>query len=260
MCRRDELADVGKPDTNEAESVDLACVRSVSALLPLLRDSKAIFVDLRSKTEHEKFHPSGSFFATAPELASKPYWYKKTVVLMGGGSDDVALLSLCGRLKQRGYESVYVMQGGVLSWIGRQLPINGHPPDVLALSGMSASELWASGQSDFYLKLVDANDKAFLPVLKGAVELARITPDGLRKALEDQQARRSKDAQPWLGVVLVSSSPMTAAAWMELQQAVAPAPLTVFRQGHKAFVKDSATQVAIWQSREQGPKRPACNR
>lgn len=255
-CLQDDVGSYSGSVVGGEVSPDLTCMASVTEVLGLIDKSGAVVADLRSPSEFGAFHIDGAINLTAAELHAKPYWREKLVVLVGNGKAEMELYRECSRLKQMGYRRLRVLQGGMPSWLGRELPISGRAPAAAQLVRLSATELWGESRNGLGLVLLDPAHAALQSDLPGSQVLRQMSASELRAAIS--RSKRKKSAPPLAALIAVAQPPLTDDQIREFQQSVAPLPLLVFAETRDAYTRAMVNQKAIWKAQARGPKRPGC--
>lgn len=257
VCRRDSFspAEDGKPAVAEV-APDFACAITAAELLPILASPNTALIDLRLGAEHQAFHIAGAMSLNTADLHSKPYWQRKTTVLIGNGKGERELYSECARLKRSGYSAVKVLRGGMASWLANNQSVSGQAPRASQLARLTASELWIESQSPANLVVLGAEMKALQNELPYSTVLPQTTGPAIKSVLE-RRRKELKDA-PLAAVVLAVDLGMSNDDIQRLQQSLGPLPLLVYTDTREALQRHVSMQKAIWAAQARGPKQPAC--
>lgn len=101
--------------------------------LPQDRQSGVVLVDVRRADLHGRARIPGSLQIPLYAMRTKGFLRPKTVILIGEGHDEGALLRECARLGGAGFAQVRVLEGGIHHWRERGGPVEG---DLEALAGL----------------------------------------------------------------------------------------------------------------------------
>lgn len=259
MCRRDapEAAAL-LASGEEASEADLGCVRSPADVQAEWHPSTSVLFDLRSRAKYEQFHVEGAISSNEAELLAKPYWRDKNVVLMGGGTEDLQLAMVCGRLKRKGYRHVVVMQGGALGLVRDGASLRGVADRLSDLVRLTAPEAWYLGRQPQVLVLAGADRSEFLKGMRHARPLPAVHEQDLKKALSAYVSADKKTPRTPMAVVLLTSKELGDEALLKLQKTVSPTPLLIYPGSYADYTREIAKQNAVWKSHERGPKKTAC--
>jgi len=137
----------------------------------------AMLVDVRSPGEFNRSHIDGAMNLSPSEILTKDYLKSRQVILVGSGRDDHQLLKICAQLKQRGFNSVKVIRGGMLSWSERRLPVLGDAIAMDQTRSLNAMELLAISRIDGIPVLLAPDAMAYARWIPSAVDLADLTSD-----------------------------------------------------------------------------------
>jgi rhodanese-related sulfurtransferase len=256
-CRRDDLlANMSGALASQEDQTDIGCAVTVGSMEFLLQKPHTALIDLRSATEYQAFHIQKALNLSMDELHSKPYWRDKTVVLIGRGKAERELYSACYRLKHSGYKQVRVLQGGMLQWLVQNQPVTGRAPPSVLLAKLSSAEFWVESRSPENVVILDKEQGALQADLPFSVVVQKTTGDAIKTILE-RRRKETKNA-PLAAVVLAADPTITDQKIQQLQQALTPVPLLLYAETREAFVRQIATQKAIWAALARGPRQPGC--
>lgn len=101
---------------------------------------QARFVDLRPDKYYGEYRIPGSLNMTSVALRSVPMNKATPLVLLNEGHSIAALESLCADLRQRGYQQVGILDGGIAAWRNRGGAVEGQAARLQDLDGMTAAE------------------------------------------------------------------------------------------------------------------------
>ncbi len=91
----------------------------------LLKKSKIVLVDIRPKSEFEKFRISGSLHMEIYSIKTKNFLKERDVVIIANGYHLAMPLRECKKLKSQGFKSIRVLYGGIQAWINSGGKIEG---------------------------------------------------------------------------------------------------------------------------------------
>ncbi len=256
VCRKDDGFSNGTITSLPGSEPDLKCALPVTEVKSLLSNANTLLVDLRSNAEYQSFHINGALNLNTSDLHSKPYWRKKTVVLIGSGKAERELYSECTRLKQLGYQQVRVLRGGMLLWLASDQPVVGQAPATSQLARLPAAEFWLESQNSDNLVLLSKERSALRSDVSFSVALPQITGEAI-KAILERRRKELKNA-PLASVVLVAPSIITDEHINQLQKILLPVPLLVYTDTKEALQRQSVLQKSVWLAQARGPKQPGC--
>jgi rhodanese-related sulfurtransferase len=255
-CRRDDnVSDASSMPTKAEVKPDFGCAKSPVEALALSKQTDTLLVDLRLSEPYQAFHIENALNLNVTDLLNKPYWYSKTVVLIGDGKAEREMYRTCAHLKQSGYKQVYVLRGGMPLWLTHKLAISGRPSPTLQLSNLTAAEFWLESQRVENLVLLDKKRNSMHRDLSLSVFLTNITGEDIKLAVA---SRRKESKHSPTAVVLVTDSSITEAQLQQFQQTILPTPLLVYSDTHDKYLNHVTVQKAIWAAQARGPKLPGC--
>jgi rhodanese-related sulfurtransferase len=234
-------------------ALDLSCARSVQEISTWLTRPETMLIDLRSPTDYQISHARNAIHLSLSSLLTKPYLRNKTLILMGSGKTEAEIYRNCTRLKQSGYQNVFVMQGGLISWLSAGYALQGKSVSMLDLSQLSTAEFWRETQEAGNLILLEKSRTAFQDILPDSRVLSQNTLGALRSSVD-----KIRKLQPLTGVILIASPKITDDQVRELLRAAHPLPLLLYTGSEEEYVAHAAQQEAIWSAHAQGPKKLKC--
>lgn len=228
-------ADRSEVDSTTSSSIkdlkpDLSCAIDVTAQEGISKT--AMLIDVRSQGEFTRSHIDGAMNLSPSEVLTKDYLKTRQVVLIGSGRDDHRLLVTCAQLKQRGFGSVKVIRGGMLSWSERGLPVLGDAAPLDQVRTLNAMELLALSQVEGISILLAPDAVAYSRWIPAAASLADLT--------SDNKSVRSKKADMH-AVVIVSSRFPSPDIFMAAKQKLGGIPILWNNGDAAAF--DQAVQI-----------------
>lgn len=254
-CRREDV-NANKKSTPAGVNlaIDLQCSITVDSVHSLLRTKDVALIDRRDPMDYRSFHIEGSSNLNIAELIAKPYWISKKVILIGSGKAEAELYRECSRLKNKGYKSVYVMNGGLPSWFHKKLPFVGDSPNVSIMGDVTAAELLVEIQNPYNVVLIDKSKFKSIPELGSAFEIS----DGSPGVVEDFiiKYKKSNSKNQILGVVMVSK--ISDIEINRLRDSLREIPLLVYRGTREEIASQQNSNKAMWSAYARGPKTPRC--
>lgn len=100
------------------------------------------FIDVRLPEEYARYHIAGSINIPLHMIRTKEFLKTTPLMLVNDGRCTSELESTCRELKQAGFKSVSVLDGGLFAWHASQRPLEGDPIELSRLGHMSAEELF----------------------------------------------------------------------------------------------------------------------
>ena len=98
-----------QPETNQTDR----CETSVSVLATERAAPSHTLIDVREASEYNLFHIEHSLNMKPHQISSKNYLKNEKVILIGNAYNQISLLKRCKALKQSGFKSVKVLNGGI---------------------------------------------------------------------------------------------------------------------------------------------------
>ncbi len=121
-----------------------SCLSSVQSVYEGWSGNEVLLVDVRRSEEFQQYQIPGSLNLTPFSIQSKNFLKNKRIVLVNEGRYLSQLEGLCLRLKNKGFQSVVVMAGGLHAWHQARFPLTGDGLELSKLSRISPDELIAS--------------------------------------------------------------------------------------------------------------------
>ena len=78
--------------------------------------NNTLFIDVRNKQIFSKKHIPGSINIPLQLISTKAFLKNKNVILIGNGWNESSLIQKSMQLKTKGFKSVKVLTGGIISW------------------------------------------------------------------------------------------------------------------------------------------------
>jgi rhodanese-related sulfurtransferase len=242
-------------------SPDRACLVGVAEAEKIRLKLNSQFVDVRSPAEYERARIADSINIPLHLVKTKPFLRTVNVVLVDHGRGSAELAQYCLQLKEAGFRSVAVLDGGLYAWQQAGKPLAGDPQAQARLDRMSAAELFAERLYTGWL-VVDATTKGIPADLRKWLP-GNIAPARHKAASEQAAAIRSlvarqRQANPRLNVLVVADAD---ARYERLEAALSkgrPGPLLYLDGGLTAYRAYVERQVAMWAQQHQPPRFPSC--
>lgn len=258
VCKKDQAIAAWDQQHGHTDPIviDRDCARTAQQVVATLGQPDVLLVDLRQGQDFQRFHVKGASQLTLSQLLSKPYLQSKSLVLIGDARDDRETYLACTQLRQAGFQNTTLITGGMSQWLLHGLPVEGKAPLPLELSLVSAPQLWARGQSDDQLVVLDARRASLSSQFPKAKVVSTLTPDALTRVVTTPE--KKKTVSPWITVTLVTDQPLSAESYAELQRAIMPLPLSVYTGSDGDYAAALKQQKAIWVAQAKGPKTLGC--
>lgn len=255
ICRFDEAYSL--PDEDEAPRLlpDVACAMPVSRLKQRILSREARVIDVRPGNDFDRFHIDGAMNVSVAELARKDYLKKAPVILVGDGRQDMRLYAGCGYLKGKGFENVFVMQGGMMSWISDRAPVVGQPVSMSSVRQLSASDLSRQVASEKSLYVFQVEEVRLGRHFTDSSRLNLIRNETLLSAVEH---RIKRNGEPYLSVFLVGHDAADLHAKAEVIQKELGVPAFVYVDGVAVYEQVMAQQKAQAETRSRPPRVAQC--
>ncbi len=136
---------------------DQSHIFSISSVLKKLKQNQNILIiDVRPKTEFEKFRIPGSVNMPLYAVKTTPFLKSKTVILVNNGFHSNTLERECVILKKQGFKA-YVLNGGLNLWKQENGPLEGDPFAQKQLNKVTARDLFQEKENK-NLIVIDASD------------------------------------------------------------------------------------------------------
>jgi len=171
---------------------DTSCAISATKLDSMRQGGKNItLVDTRQAQHFSDYHISDALNLTASAIRRKPFFKKRTVVLIGNGKAEKAQYISCAQLKEGGFVDVKVLKGGMPSWVAHQLPINGKV-NANGVYGLSPLEFWAESKFAENLVVIDAKKNRFIKDMNNALVIDSTNPESFKKRVKQWQKKHKQ--------------------------------------------------------------------
>lgn len=130
-----------------------SCLVSLSTTDSLRAKTDFSFVDVRSSDEFDQYHIAGSINIPSHLLKTKEFLKKTHAVLLDDGRNTIELEKTCHELRQKGFEQISVLDGGLFAWNASKRPLEGDSLAISKLNLMTADELFEIRSVDGLLVL-----------------------------------------------------------------------------------------------------------
>ena len=258
VCRKNEPLSGEGEQTVSRENFppDFSCALAVTDASTRLNQPDTLFADLRQAVEFSRFHIPGALSLNMSDLRSRPYWRDKDVILVGSGKAEHELYALCAELKKSGYKKVSVLRGGMPIWLNTAQPVSGRVPLGGVTLQLTAAEVWQESQLAENLVLLTQAYAGHQVDLPFAVPLKELDEQTVKRVVE----RRRKELKKGnlAAIVLAVDDTVSDVQINDLQQAMLPVPVMVYRGNGQVLGKAIAQQKAVWLAHERGPKQLGC--
>jgi rhodanese-related sulfurtransferase len=239
-CKADSFG----PDSIASPSIeqfkpDHSCAFDIPSQASLPKT--AMLLDVRSPGEFNRSHIDGAMNLSPAEILTKDYLKSRQVILVGSGRDDHQLLKTCAQLKQRGFSSVKVIRGGMLSWSERHLPVLGDAIAIDQTRSLNAMELLAISRIEGVPILLAPGAMAYTRWIPSAVDIADLS--------SEKVSPRGKKIN-LLAAVIVSSRFPAPETFMAAKQKFGDIPILWNNGDSVAF--DQAVQIQHASDRKKG--------
>ncbi len=134
------------------------------------KDSKAIFVDIRSSKDFEKIRIPTSINIAAHFIKTKKYLQKMKVILVDQGYNPETLLRLSDSLRNLGFSST-ILAGGLTAWQQQGKKLSGDTFGDINLNLMPPSSLFANKTSPYFKLFVDIGQKTNAKIVPQVIKL-----------------------------------------------------------------------------------------
>ena len=132
----------------------------------MLKEGSGLWlIDVRSERAYEAEHIEGSVNISSASLACKKFPINKTLILVDDSIGQKMAREAAEELVKKGYERVYVLEGGIVSW-----ELGGYPVVVnkSLIRGVTTSELKWAISNKIPLKIFDMRDTS--EIEKGRIQ------------------------------------------------------------------------------------------
>jgi rhodanese-related sulfurtransferase len=262
-CRRDDIVKSnGKSADREDKKIraDLSCGISAQELNLWLQVRDMTALDVRPTQDYTESRIANAINIATHDVKHKSVWKQKSIALVGSGKNDLEIFSVCADLKDRGFKSVKVLAGGMLSWQLSGLHQLGNPPAIESLNTLNSAQLFTEAQFEANLVVLSASRSTMLLQLKAAVVAQQDDEASILDAINSRL--QSKTAQPVNAVVWVAPVSITTERIKKLQTTLSSMPkplvLLIYYEDDIAFQKFVTQQNAMWSAQARGPKQLAC--
>ena len=255
MCLADS-ADVRKQQTTKPEKPDWSCAISVEQSVIHLSNAQTVLVDVRDKTNFDRFHISGAINLKPAEVKTKSFLRGRKVILIGNGKSEHQLYGLCRHLKSSGNKNIHVIRGGIISWLAEGKPVAGRAPDLIELVQLAPADLFLEYHAPESLTLITPAAAK----LKKQFPLAINTSGEDVPVIKEILARRSKETKknvlPIKNIVMITNKRFDKRQVVGLINAAKPIPLLIYADTEAAYLNFLQLQTAMW---NRQPDKKKCS-
>lgn len=252
MCKSDETYTV-QEDSIEVQQQGFSCALSVSKVKQYLQESQTRIIDIRSRDAFDRFHIDGAMNLSVAELAKKNYLISSSIILVGDGRQDARLYESCAYLKGNGFESVFVLRGGMMSWIFEKEANTGHFVQSPVMRQLSADDLAKQATSTRSLYVFQREVSHIGQYFAASSRLVILRNDMLVSAVE----RRVKDSSDdYMSIVLIGDQQSGLDKKAAVLQQKTGIPVFLYIDGGKLYEQVVARNKA--QAEPKPPKFAQC--
>jgi rhodanese-related sulfurtransferase len=254
VCRRDDAIALADPLGLPAQfaKLDLGCGRTAKDALTLIANPNSVLIDVRTATEYQNFHANQAINMSRSEISAKAYLKNKDIILMGNGKMESEVYRTCTLLTQMGYPRVFVIQGGVTSWMLNGYATLGNLTAAFDNVRLSAAELLIESRESENLIYLDATRDDMRAFFPSASTLKDASAEAISASVK---ALKSKEL---LGIVLIGARTLTIEQIRLLQQAALPLRLVVYNGLATDYRKFLDQQKKTLVAQANGPKKLGC--
>jgi predicted Zn-dependent peptidase len=176
----------------------------------------------------------------------------KNIILMGNGKLDGEVYRTCTFLKQVGYTSVFVFQGGVTNWMLSSYATVGNVTRAFDDIRLTPSELFIESREAENLIYLDPSRDDMFKYFPSASILTTVSSEKIKISLEAVKAKEL------LGLILIGARSLTIEQIRSLQQAALPRRLIVYSGSANDYQSFLNQQKKTWIAQVNGPKKLGC--
>lgn len=256
VCRPGDTALVAEQGGAAAGvTADLSCTATLAQVSAPLAAGQLHVVDLRAPELFNNFHINGALNMSTSDLLAKTYLRQSRVLLVGSGKAEKRLYEACRRLRDNGFGSVRLLQGGMLSWLTQGQSVLGQTPALPPTRQLSAPELLEESYFDsnlFVFLPETVRLKTFFPPHASLIQLKGA---GLSTAVA-RALKTRKDVVS--AIILVGKDMNDAHRQAEALQKSVSVPVLVYADGLATYEDARRRQRAIIASHERPPRPAKC--
>jgi len=175
-----------KASTKTKEYILFNNICSISADDKRLKNEDLLLLDVRSKSDNEKFRINNSINMPLSLIKTKSYWKSKMIVLINNGFTIKPLIEECGKLRKKGFKQIFVYKAGIASWSKSNGSLIGNYSKK-DLNGISAKELFSEREGSKWI-VIDATDNGNINRLK------KYFPDIMKYSKQEKYKKSSIEA------------------------------------------------------------------
>lgn len=189
------LAALGtRPALAKDSEVSAPCFITVAELHEWRGRDGLVVVDTRSDGEFRKVRIPGSIRAAAHSLRTRTHLRERPLLLIGRAGTGAELEPTCRELRDAGFATIAVLEGGLASWTYAGGELSGDAAAVRSPTTIAAADVWRERNGGRWL-VVDVTargDAAVRDLARHAVRLPAADPNRLRQGLHAVLAKRSR--------------------------------------------------------------------
>jgi rhodanese-related sulfurtransferase len=165
---------------------DRTCFVSAADLPDWRRAQDLVIVDTRSEDDFRRLRIPGSINVRPNVLRTKAYLKAKRLLLVSGGGSGVELEGVCMGLRESGFATVGILEGGLTSWVRHAGRLEGDQLAARALNRLSPAQLAQEARSDrwVFLDVSPGGSPNSDPFVPGALRAPAATGVALRRAVD----------------------------------------------------------------------------
>ncbi len=234
------------------------CLVSLSSVDKLRTQKEFNFVDVRSPAEYDHYRIAGSINIPLHLVKTKEFLKQTSIVLVNDGRNTVELEKTCGELKQSGFESVAILDGGLFAWHTSKRALEGDPIEQSKLNRMSAEELFEvralENWSVIDLSVPDENKeiRSWLPTKVIAVPF-KSKGTSIARISSDISQQRKKNPQGKL-LLIADNDDIYERIDAQLKKSGVTSGILRLDGGIKGYREYVTKQLALW-SQQNRPRR-----
>lgn len=197
----------------------------------LQKSDDLVLVDLRRPDRFAEAHLPRSLNLPSFVLKHRTDLKTRKLVLIDEGFSPASLAEEMHNLRENGFAEIYVLEGGVGSWIRMGRPVEGTASSALAASRITPAEFLRSQKTDYW-QVINAVEKSAVSENLGSVQAGRIVPrvlivapmDSSYAGIENQQTPKTD-----VGVFYLVGGAKALATYQTEQTRMAANPGAVFQ-------------------------------
>lgn len=253
-------ASCGSPDLPEShpqqrpipppvsDAVASRCEITALGLRQMMAGRQPLVVDLRPGGAFNRAHIPGALNIPAHLIPYKSFVRSRSVVLVDDGHGKQRLLRECKRLKDKGFQRVHVLKGGLAAWASADYNLEGTDTSALALLSVTPRTLSVFLAERNWVLVADSlNSEAFPPDLAWLPRVA--VTDDYKALIKNILANDGGQHRP-PGVLFIATKDVTSQMVVNVARGLPDRPVRVvdggiaeivsFRRKHAAMLEEPA--------------------